>query len=95
MRDIKITDVEMEKVNEIKDIEMKVCEQEKEWKLCCSNSSISCVKYFSQISVIGFSIVFSSIMLGLFPHDLEIRANYMPLLSGMVMLLVQAPEHND
>jgi hypothetical protein len=70
-------------------------DEEKEWKLCCSNSSIACVKYFSQLGVIVFTIVFSSVMLILWPHDLEIRSTFMPVLSGMVMLLVQAPEHQD
>ncbi len=65
-------------------------EKETEWKLCCSNSSISCVKYFSQLGAIGFSIIFSSVMIGLFPHDLEIRSTFMPLLSGMIMLLVSS-----
>ena len=94
MRDMVITDIEMEKVDEIKEVEMKVCEEEREWRICCSNSSISCVKYFSQLGAIGFSIVFSSVMIALFPHDLEIRSTFMPLLSGMIMLLVQAPEHD-
>jgi len=69
-------------------------DEEREWKLCCSNSSISCVKYFSQLGAVGFSIIFSAIMLIQFPHDLEIRSTFMPLLSGSVMLLIQAPEHD-
>lgn len=94
MRDMVITDIEMNKDDEIKDVEMKVCEEERQWKICCSNSSISCVKYFSQLGAIGFSIIFSSIMIGLFPHDLEIRSTFMPLLSSMIMLLVQPPQHD-
>ena len=80
---------------EAKSVEIKGAEEkEKEWKLCCSNSSISCVKYFSQLGVVGFSIIFSAIMLILYPHDLEIRSTFMPLLSGMIMLLVNSPEHD-
>lgn len=78
---------------EAKSVEIR-CAEEKEWKLCCSNSSISCVKYFSQLGAVGFSIIFSAIMLILYPHDLEIRSTFMPLLSGMIMLLVNSPEHD-
>ncbi len=93
MRDMVITDIEMNKDDEIKDVEMK-CQEEREWRICCSNSSISCVKYFSQLGAIGFSIVFSSVMIALFPHDLEIRSTFMPILTSMIMLLVQPPEHD-
>jgi len=74
--------------NEIED------EDEKEWFICCSKSSVQCVKYFSQLSVIAFSIIFSSVMLLLHPHDLEIRSGFLPLLSGSMMLLINPPTHD-
>jgi len=69
-------------------------EDEKQWFICCSKSSVQCVKYFSQLSVIAFSIIFSSIMLILHPYDLEIRSGFLPLLSGSMMLLINPPTHD-
>ena len=67
---------------------------ERTWRACCSRTSVAAAKYYTTVGICGTVIAFSGIQLAMYPHDLEIRAAFLPLLSGTLMLLVDPPKHD-
>ena len=66
---------------------------ERTWVACCSRTSVAAAKYYTTVGICAGVIAFCGIQLAIHPHDLEIRAAYLPLLSGTLMLLVDSPKH--
>ena len=66
---------------------------ERTWRACCSRTSVAAAKYYTTVGICGSVIAFSGIQLAVHYDDLEIRAAYLPLLSGTLMLLVDPPRH--
>ncbi len=64
------------------------------WIACCSRTSASAAKYFTTVGICTGVILFSATMLAIHYDDVEARANYLPLLSGTLMLLVDPPRHD-
>ena len=62
---------------------------------CCSNTKFGLIRYLTMISVIVGVMLFCIIQLSLRPTNLEIRSNYLTLLSSCIFLLIPAPHHND
>ena len=90
--------MENENPKEVKldvDIPLALSEQDydRKWSLCCSKSHVASVKYFTTVTLCFAVIGFSIIQLAIYPPDLEIRANYLPLLSGTLMLFINPPSH--
>lgn len=67
---------------------------ERTWVACCSRTSVSAAKYYTTVGICASVIAFCGCQLAAHPHDLEIRAAYLPLLSGTLMLLVDPPKHD-
>ena len=67
---------------------------ERTWVACCSKTSVSAAKYYTTVGICASVITFCGLQLALYPHDLEIRASFLPLLSGTLMLLVDPPKHD-
>ena len=65
-----------------------------EWHACCSRTSVAASKYYTTVGICAAVIAFCGCQLAAHPHDLEIRAAYLPLLSGTLMLLVDPPKHD-
>lgn len=67
---------------------------DKTWVACCSRTSVAAAKYYTTVGICASVIAFCGIQLAVHPHDLEIRASFLPLLSGTLMLLVDPPKHD-
>ena len=67
---------------------------ERTWVACCSRTSVAAAKYYTTVGICASVIAFCGIQLAIHPFDLEIRAAYLPLLSGTLMLLVDPPKHD-
>lgn len=67
---------------------------ERTWVACCSRTSVAAAKYYTTVGICASVIAFCGIQLAVHPHDLEIRASFLPLLSGTLMLLVDPPKHD-
>jgi hypothetical protein len=64
------------------------------WRSCCFRCSPSATRYFSVLSLCASVIVFSAAMIAAHPKDLEIRANFLPLISGTLMLFIDGPKNS-
>lgn len=67
---------------------------ERTWVACCSRTSVAAAKYYTTVGICASVIAFCGVQLGVHYDDLEIRAAYLPLLSGTLMLLVDPPKHD-
>jgi hypothetical protein len=65
------------------------------WRSCCFRCSPSATRYFSVLGLCSTVIVFSAAMIAAHPKDLEIRANFLPLISGTLMLFIEAPRSSE
>ena len=67
----------------------------REWRSCCSRVAPAQVRYFSTLSMCALVMVLCSVQLMLHPHDLEVRAAYLPILSSVLMLFVDGPSNES
>jgi len=64
------------------------------WKSCCFRCAPGPARYFSILSLCGTVIIFSAAMIAAHPKDLEIRANFLPLISGTLCLFIDGPKNS-
>jgi hypothetical protein len=60
---------------------------------CCSNTKFGLVRYMTMISVTVGVMLFSAGMMLSDRHNLELRASFLPILTGTLFLLVN-PRHD-
>ena len=66
----------------------------KEWRSCCYRVAPASVKYFSVLSMCALVMIMCVVQLCVHPHDLEIRAAYLPILSSVLMLFIDGPTND-
>lgn len=64
------------------------------WRSCCFHCAPGPARYFTVLTLCSTIIVFSAAMIAVHPKDLEIRSNFLPLISGTLMLFVDGPRHD-
>lgn len=63
----------------------------KPWRSCCFEMDKSCVKYFTQVSILYLLIIYSCTMLIVFP-DCESQRNFAGLLMIAIGTLIPSPK---
>jgi len=65
-----------------------------EWRSCCYRVAPASVKYFSVLSMCALVMGLCVVQLCVHPHDLDIRAAYLPILSSVLMLFIDGPTND-
>jgi len=81
--------------NDINENEENESPSPQQWRSCCSRVAPAQVRYFSTLSMCALVMVLCSVQLLMHPHDLEVRAAYLPILSSVLMLFVDGPSNES
>jgi hypothetical protein len=79
----------MEMKNETTETKLDIDEDDKQYKICCSHSSVGFIKYSSAFIISLGILTFSFCMIGKNPHD--DNTIYFSLISAIMTLFINPP----
>jgi len=82
----------MENKTDAKEIKIEIPDEDKQYTICCSHSSVGFIKYSSAFIISLGILTFSFIMIGL--HPSSDNTIYFSLISAIMTLFINPPNIN-